>query len=168
MGCSEVLSSSLQEIIVPDNHGKQKSASKQEEGDVCRSGHSLPAGQRDWKLQPQGILVAYWAFFRCPWRFSRRATLPSLLVAWLLCSRLCRGPAQHFAQTVNVLEFPFASSHTLPSAQASHLSSQPVARHRQSWPKVPLLPVLHRAPSCWVIGGFVMVAQRPPLCPGLP
>lgn len=142
MGCSEVLSSSVQEIIVPDNHGKQKSASKQEEGDVCRSGYSLPAGQMDWKLQPRdsrGLL----GLFRCPWRFSRRATLPGLLVAWLLCSRLCRGPAQHFAQTVNVLEFPFASSRTLPSAQASRLSSQPVARHRQSWPKVPLLPVLH-------------------------
>jgi hypothetical protein len=69
MGCSEVLSSSLQEIIVPDNHGKQKSASKQEEGDVCRSGHSLPAGQRDWKLQPQGILVAYWAFLGVPGAF---------------------------------------------------------------------------------------------------
>lgn len=40
--------------------------------------------------------------FRCPWRFSRRAILPSLLVAWLLCSHLCRGPAQHFPQTVNV------------------------------------------------------------------
>lgn len=110
--CSEVLSSSLQEIIVPDNHGKQKSESKQEEGDVCRSRYSLPTGQMDWKLQPQGTLRGLLGLVRCPWRFSRRAILPSLLLAWLLCSRLCRGPAQHFAQTVNVLEFPFASRHT--------------------------------------------------------
>ena len=68
MGCSQVLSSSLQEIIVTDNHGKQKSENKQE-GDVCRSGYSLPTGQMDWKLQPQGTLVAYWAFLGVPGTF---------------------------------------------------------------------------------------------------
>lgn len=67
--CSEVLSSGLQEIIVLDNHGKRKSESKQEEGDVCRSGYSLPIGQMDWKLQPQGTLVAYWAFLGVPGAF---------------------------------------------------------------------------------------------------
>lgn len=46
-----------------------KSRKANEEGDVCRSRYSLPTGQMDWKLQPRGTLVAYWALLGVPGAF---------------------------------------------------------------------------------------------------